>query len=110
MAARWSGVAPAVPSSQWSTGDTGASGAKPGNSGSGGRRAAAARARSTSASRLAASVRVVWARATLPSTATVSDIASMSSVTFWWMRLLANRVRDDVPTTAVATASARPPT
>ena len=82
MAARWSGVAPAVPSSQWSTTGTGAGGAKPANSGSGGRRAAAASARSTSASRLAASVRVVCARATLPSTATVSDIASRSSVTF----------------------------
>jgi hypothetical protein len=110
MAARWSGVAPAVPSSQWSTGGTGAAGAKPANSGSGGRSAAAANARSTSASRLVASVRVVCARATLPSTATVSDIASRSSVTFWWMRLLANRVNDDVPTTAAATASPRPAT
>ena len=55
-------------------------------------------------------MRVVWARATLPSTATVRVTAAKSSVTFWWMRLLANRVSDDVPNTAVTTASARPRT
>jgi hypothetical protein len=103
-------VAPAVASSQWSTGLTGAGGARPGKSGSTGRSRAAAPARSTSAARLSGSVRLDVTRASRPSTASVSATVAMSSVTFWWMRLLAKRVSDDVPTVAVTSASAPSPT
>ncbi len=55
-------------------------------------------------------MRVVVALATRPSTARVSVTARSASVTFWWMRLLANRVSDDVPTTAATSASSPSPT
>ena len=109
IAARRSGVAVAVASSQWSTGATGAAGAKPANSGSAGRSAAAVSARWTSPARPVSSVRVVDARATRPSSATVSRTDTVSSLTFWWMRPLANRVSADAPADAVTTASPRPP-
>ena len=103
-------MAPAVPSSQWSTGLTATGGARPGKSGSAGRSRAAARARPTSEARSSGSVRLDVTRASRPSTASVSATCATSSVTFWWMRLLAKRVSEDVPTVAVTSASAPVPT
>ena len=107
--ARSAGVAAAVPSSQCSTGSTGAGGANPAKSGSTGRSAAAASARWTSAASPSSSVRVVPARATRPSTATVSRTPRLSSLVFWWMCPLAKRVSALVPASALATPSPRPP-
>ena len=95
-------------SSQWSTGLTGAGGARPGKSGSAGRSRTASRARSTSAARPSGSVRLVVTRASRPSWASVTPTTATSSVTFWWMRLLAKRVSEDVPTVAVTSASPSP--
>jgi hypothetical protein len=55
-------------------------------------------------------VRLVEALASRPPSTSVRVTCRTSSVTFWWMRLLANRVSDDVPTVALTRASAPPPT
>src|SRR5205807_3900582 len=46
--------------------------------------------------RLSSSKRLVVARAVLPSNATRTEATSLSSATFWWMVLLANRVREEL--------------
>ena len=65
-------------------------------------------ARSTSAARASGSMRLVDTLATRPPTARVSDTRRTSSVTFWWMRLLAKRVSDEVPTGADQGLGPRP--
>src|SRR5579859_3939855 len=46
--------------------------------------------------RLSSSKRLVVARAVLPSNATRIEAASFNSATFWWMVLLAKRVREEL--------------
>ena len=105
--ARSSGVAAAVAGSKWSTSGSGAGSAIPGYSGSAGQRWAAARVLSTSLVRLSASRRVVEAWATRPPSTTARSRTWASSLdTFWWMRLLANRVSALTPCPQVTSASA----
>ena len=107
-AARSSGVASAVASSQWSTSGAAVGVVQTRPLRVGGRRQAASSAPSTS--RRARRVRrpVERDRADVPVEATRSSEWLSSSATFWWMKLVANRVSADTPVRTFTSASATP--
>ena len=106
--ARSSGVAAAVASSQWSTAGASPRGARPGQSGSGGRTRAASRTPSVARTRLSSSAGPSTDVDALRPSSTATRIRTwlISDATFWWMNPVANRVSASLPRRTETSTSA----